>query len=147
MIPSPILYNENTDSTIMMFIIACCLTVLAIVMIPKAIRHRKQIKESENEKEDQELEMIVVSSKETIPEKSVVAYEKRFLVKADIPARNGKQVSIRKKYHERIAKIVQVTGDNDATIFSYVDNVLSHHFENFQDEITELYNKNNKGVF
>jgi hypothetical protein len=149
MIPTPILYNENTDSTIMMFIIACCLIVLAIVMIPKAIRHRKRIKESAKTvlNEEQEIEMIVVPSEKTIPKKSIVAYEKRFLTKADIPARSGKQVSIRKKYHDRISKIVQVSGENEVTIFSYVDNVLKHHFETFQDEITELYNKNNKGIF
>ena len=91
--------------------------------------------------------MIVVSSKETIPEKSVISYEKQFFAKANIPARSGKQVGIRKKYHERISKIVRVAGDNEVTIFSYVDNVLKHHFETFQDEITELYNKNNKGIF
>jgi hypothetical protein len=129
----------------MMFIIACCLIVIAIAMIPKAMRHRKCVKESENEKldmtEDQELEMIVVPSKETIPEKSVIAYEKRFLVRAGIPTRSGKLVGIRKKYHKRISKIVQVAGDNEVTIFSYVDNVLKHHFENFQDEISELYKK------
>lgn len=71
-------------------------------------------------------------------------YESVFLVNAEIPTRSGKLVSIREKYHERINKIVQVIGKKEITIFSYIDNVLNHHFEAFQDEISELYNKNNE---
>lgn len=148
MIPNPILYNDNT---IMLGLVVCCVVILAAVMIPKAIRHRKQVRESKSENptpdEEQELEMIVVSSKGTVPELSASDYKKRFLVNAEITARTGKSVYIRKKYHDRISKIVRVIGENEVTIFSYVDNVLNHHFETFQDEITELYNKNNKGVF
>lgn len=32
-------------------------------------------------------------------------------------------------------------------LFSYIDNVLEHHFATFQNEITELYNINNKSIF
>lgn len=148
MIPNPIFYN---DHTIMIGLVVCCVVILAIVMIPKAIRHRKQVRESKSENstsdEEQELEMIVVPSKGSIPEKSANDYKKRFLVNAEITARTGKSVYIRKKYHDRISKIVRVIGENETTIFSYVDNVLNHHFETFQDEITELYNKNNKDIF
>lgn len=70
-------------------------------------------------------------------------YEKKFLVNAEIPARSGKAVSIRKKYHERIMRITQVIGNNEISIFSYIDNVLFQHFENYQNEISELYNNNN----
>lgn len=70
-------------------------------------------------------------------------YESLFLINADIPTRSGKLVSIREKYHDRITKIVQVIGKKEVSIFSYIDNVLNHHFETFQDEIAELYNKNN----
>lgn len=74
-------------------------------------------------------------------------YESVFLVNAEIPTRSGKLVSIREKYHERITKIVRVIGKKEVSIFSYIDNVLTHHFETFQDEITELYNKNNESIF
>jgi len=69
-------------------------------------------------------------------------YEELFLVDSGIPTRSGKLVSIREKYHKRIAKIVKEIGENNVSIFSYIDNVLSHHFDVFQDEIAELYNKN-----
>ncbi len=68
-------------------------------------------------------------------------YESLFLVDAGIPTRSGKLVSIREKYHKRIAKIVQALDRKDVSIFSYIDNVLSHHFDTYQEEITEIYNK------
>ncbi len=139
MILNPIFYN---DTTITIGLIVCCLVVFAAVMIPKAIRHRKQVKQNESEKavqDGQELEMIVVPSEE---HKSTDNYQRRFLVNANIPTRNGKQVAIRQKYHNRISKIVKTIGDNEISIFSYIDNVLKHHFETFQEDISELYKKN-----
>lgn len=142
MIPNPILYN---DDTIMIGLMVCCLIVLAVVMIPKAIRHRKRVKQNESEisvpDEEQELEMIVVPNEKTELEQSMSDYKNRFLVNVNIPTRSGKLVGIRKKYHSRISKIVKTIGDNEVTLFSYIDNILKHHFETFQDDISELYKK------
>ena len=127
MIPNPILYN---NTTIMIGLVVCCLIVLAVVMIPKAIRHRKRVKQNESEKpardEEQELEMIVVPNEKTKLEQSMGDYKKRFLVNVNIPTRSGKLVGIRKKYHSRISKIVKTIGDNEVTLFSYIDNILKH---------------------
>ncbi|MDL2243679.1 DUF3408 domain-containing protein [Bacteroidales bacterium OttesenSCG-928-J19] len=143
MIYNPIIYSENA---IMIGFVACCLIVLAIIMIPKVIKHRKQVRENKCEETVQEKElevqMIVVPNEDFVSEQSITNYKRRFLVNADIPTRNGKQVGIRKKYHSRISKIVQVVGKNEVTIFSYIDNVLKHHFEAFQDDISGLYKKN-----
>ena len=75
-------------------------------------------------------------------------YESLFIREAGgITAREGKTVYIRKQYHDRILKIVRVIGGNDLSLFSYLDNVLEHHFALFQQEITTLYNKKNEGIF
>jgi len=75
-------------------------------------------------------------------------YESLFIREAGgITAREGKTVYIRKKYHDRILKIVRVIGGNDLSLFSYLDNVMEHHFALFQEEITTLYNKKNEGIF
>jgi hypothetical protein len=75
-------------------------------------------------------------------------YESLFIRTANgITAREGKTVYIRKQYHDRILKIVQVIGGNELSLFSYLDNVLEHHFSTFQEEITTLYNRNNEGIF
>lgn len=75
-------------------------------------------------------------------------YESLFIRTANgITAREGKTVYIRKQYHDRILKIVQVIGGNELSLFSYLDNVLEHHFASFQDEITTQYNRKNEGIF
>ncbi|MDD4592636.1 MAG: DUF3408 domain-containing protein, partial [Parabacteroides sp.] len=111
MIPNPILYN---DSTIMIGLVVSCLIVLAVVMIPKAIKHKKQVKQNESERpipiEEPEVKMIVIPNNDISLEKSMADYKKRFLVNVNIPTRSGKLVGIRKKYHSRISKIVKTIG-------------------------------------
>lgn len=74
-------------------------------------------------------------------------YARHFFKEADIAARFGKTTYVRKEYHERIRRIVRVIGKDKVSLFSYIDNVLEHHFATFQNEITELYNINNKSIF
>ncbi len=74
-------------------------------------------------------------------------FKELFLKEAAISARFGKTTYVRKEYHERIQRIVRVIGKDEVSLFSYIDNVLAHHFASFQDEITELYNMNNNSIF
>jgi hypothetical protein len=74
-------------------------------------------------------------------------YESLFICESSVTARQGKQVYIRKDYHDRILKIIQVIGKNEVSIASYIDNVLTHHFNTYQNEITESYNQHLKSVF
>jgi hypothetical protein len=128
--------------------------ILAAVMIPKAIRHRKQVKQNETTKpapqeldattekvapiEKQKVEMIIISNDKISFEKSMADYKRRFVVNTKEP-RCNKTVGIRTKYHKRIAQIVEFIGDDDVSIFSYLDNVLKHHFETYHNEISEHY--------
>jgi hypothetical protein len=70
-----------------------------------------------------------------------------FIRQSDGKARFGKHVSIRQEYHERIQKIVRVIGNDEVSIFNYIDNVLTRHFEDFQEDIVKLYNEKNKDIF
>jgi hypothetical protein len=74
-------------------------------------------------------------------------YTSMFIQQSESKARSGKLVPIRPEYHERILKIVRVIGNDEITIFNYIDNVLSHHFAEFQEEITLNYNEKNKDIF
>ena len=74
-------------------------------------------------------------------------YETLFFKESAIKTRSGKVVYIRKEYHDRILKIVRVIGENEFSLFGYLDNILEHHFNTYQDEITELYRKKNTDVF
>jgi hypothetical protein len=105
---------------------------------------KEQEAEQPEEKENQAIVPAETSREETKRKRTKSPdYESLFLTDAGIPTRNGKLVSIREKYHKRIAKIVQAIGRKDVSIFSYIDNVLSFHFDTYQDEINEIYNKEN----
>lgn len=115
--------------------------------IPRALvpdHEKEKEQEQHEEKETLAINQVETPREETKRKRTKSPdYESLFLINADIPTRSGKLVSIREKYHERITKIVQVIGKKEVSIFSYIDNVLNHHFETFQDDIAELYNKNN----
>ena len=81
------------------------------------------------------------------PKSRETDYRSLFLKEAAIPARIGKTVYIRKEYHDRIQLILRVIGKDEVSLFSYIDNVLAHHFETYQAEITELYNEHNRSIF
>lgn len=66
-------------------------------------------------------------------------YESLYIRESDVTARLGKTVYIRKEFHDRILKIVQVVGGNEVSLFSYIDNVLAHHFNDFQEDINQIY--------
>jgi hypothetical protein len=74
-------------------------------------------------------------------------YESLFFKDSAVKTRSGKVVYIRKEHHDRILKIVRVIGENEFSLFNYLDNVLEHHFNIYQDEITELYHRKNTDVF
>jgi hypothetical protein len=70
-------------------------------------------------------------------------YESQFIRESDLPpARYGKSVYIRKEYHDRISQIISVIGAKEVSLFGYIDNVLTHHFENFNEEIIQSFKKN-----
>jgi len=116
--------------------------------IPRALVPEHE-KEQEQETEQPVTAIQVETPREETKRKRSKApdYEDLFIQEAGITARTGKSVYIRKDHHDKIMKIVQVIGKNQVSLFSYIDNVLKHHFEIFQDEITELYNKNNESIF
>jgi hypothetical protein len=69
-------------------------------------------------------------------------YESLFIHESDLPpARFGKSVYIRKDYHDKISQIISVIGVNEVSLFGYIDNVLTHHFENFGEDITQSFKK------
>lgn len=70
-----------------------------------------------------------------------------FMSNSNIKARSGKLIYIRPEYHEKVSKIIHVIGKNEISIFSYIDNVLTHHFEEFQEEIIRSYRENNTDIF
>lgn len=63
-----------------------------------------------------------------------------------MPARHGKVVYIRPEYHERLLRIVQLNNEDKATLYSYIDKILEHHFNEFRDGIIDYYNEQSKPI-
>jgi hypothetical protein len=74
-------------------------------------------------------------------------YESLFLRNSKQTARLGKITYIRAEFHNRIQKIIRVIGEDEISLTEYVDNVLSHHFETYRDDIARLYDQRHKGIF
>lgn len=115
----------------------------ASVSEAKDVQHPPQtlVEENETEKDTPSLE------EPKRRENKTQEYENLFFKAASIKTRNGKVVYIRKEHHDRIMKIVRVIGENEFSLFNYLDNILEHHFATYQDEITKLYRKRNTDVF
>ena len=75
-----------------------------------------------------------------------VDYEETFLVNRFPSGRNGKVVYIRPEYHERLIRIVQLTREEKTTLYSYIDNILEHHFREFGDDIIDYFNERFKPI-
>ncbi len=138
MIHNPILYN---DTTIMIGLVVCCLIVLAIVMIPKAIRHRKQVKRNESEKatpnEEQEVEITIISEEDMNSKKQTFDYRKAFLIAPKLEDR--KPVFISKSTRDSLDKIARRLGDRKMSVSGFLENMANHHLEEYADEINRLY--------
>lgn len=74
-------------------------------------------------------------------------YLEYFLHAPKTPICSGKTAYIRKKYHERIQRIVQVIGKNGISLSVYVDRVLEQHFREKEEVIRRLYKKNYEDVY
>lgn len=66
-------------------------------------------------------------------------YREIYFQKIELPDRQPIYVS--RSTHDKLMKIVRVIGERKATISSYVETIILHHFEQYQDEINELYRK------
>lgn len=75
-----------------------------------------------------------------------VNYEETFLVNQYHSGRSGKVVYIRPEYHERLLRMVQLNTKEKTTLYSYIDNILEHHFREFGDDITDYFNEHFKPI-
>ena len=67
-----------------------------------------------------------------------------FLHEVAITARSGKTVYICQRHHDKIADILHTIAKKEVSLFSYIYNVLEHHFNTFDEELNELYFNNLK---
>ncbi|RRJ92906.1 DUF3408 domain-containing protein [Flavobacterium macacae] len=78
---------------------------------------------------------------------SPAEYEEIFFREVKTTARHGKSVYIDPNHHKKLSRIIQVIGDDNITIYAYLSNLLDHHFQEFEQQITESFNEKNKPIF
>lgn len=74
-------------------------------------------------------------------------YEVKFLKKHSMKNRGEKAIYVRDEYHQRLIRIASVIGEDKIPLYAYLDNILEHHFQLFEQRIMEDYNKKNKPIF
>ncbi len=52
---------------------------------------------------------------------------------------NRQMTTITRETHQKLTDIVNSLGGKNATIGSYIENIIRKHFENYKDEINALY--------
>ena len=137
MIPNPIIYN---DTTITIGLIVCCLVMLAAVMIPKAIKYRKQVKQNESEKavqDEQEVEITIISTEKMKKKEQTFDYRKTFLTAPKLEDR--KPVFISRETRDSLDKIARRLGDRKMSVSGFFENMAKHHLEEYKDEVNRLY--------
>ena len=70
-------------------------------------------------------------------------YRETYFRKVELTDRQPLYVST----HEKLMRIVTVIGGRKVTVSSYVENILTRHFEQHQDEINALYESNYQKPF
>lgn len=100
-----------------------------------------------NQRQDEQKEIKPKSREKVRNSSSKKAdYEETFLVNRFPSGRSGKVVYIRPEYHERLLRIVQLTREEKTTLYSYIDNILEHHFREFGEDITDYFNERFKPI-
>ena len=131
-----------SDKIIMLCIVLTAVATIAVMFVRRAIGYRRRVKETIGEGISPEEISIRVTGEDTAHETGNY-YRNYFFHPADSSTNNAKDVLIQPKYHARIKAIVGNARKRGipVTIYSYMDNVLEHHFHSFGEDITDLHLK------
>ncbi len=106
---------------------------------------------TKNESQSQELDSLKEkpATKQKIKSKKSleITYAEQFLTHHTMTKRGDKSIYIRPEYHERLSRIIQIIADDQIPLYAYLDNVLAHHFETFEKEITDDFNNKYRPIF
>lgn len=129
-----------SDKIIMLCIVLAAVAVIAAMFIRRAVSYRRRVKETIGEGIPPGEISIEVTGEEASRETGNY-YRNYFFHPADSSTENAKDVLIQPKYHARIKAIVRNARKKGmpVTIYSYMDNVLEHHFHSFGEDITDLH--------
>lgn len=118
--------------------------------VPRFKREAKRQEVQQEEDDDEKDEERIQPSQAKEPAKPVRRrkeaqdYESLFLARK--PSVQRKQTYVSNYILDKINHFLPVIA-KQVSITAYIDNILSHHLEQYQDEINDLYDKNYKKPF
>lgn len=74
-------------------------------------------------------------------------YKSTFLSPTAFVARTGKTVYISEEFHKKLSLLVFMLGGGGLNLSDYMQNLLKHHFEDYKEEIKEIYKNTDKPLF
>lgn len=112
------------------------------------VKSAKQVKPIVEEKEEPVTQKQIAQTKEKKPKKemSITKYQELFLINDFPSTRAGKVVYIRPEYHEVLLRITQLAKEEKTTLYSYLDNILKQHLQDYSQEITQYFNDKFKPI-
>ncbi|MDM1383493.1 DUF3408 domain-containing protein [Myroides marinus] len=112
------------------------------------VKSTKQVKPIIEEKEEPVTQKQVPQAKEKKLKKEVAItkYQELFLINDFPSTRAGKVVYIRPEYHEVLLRITQLAKEEKTTLYSYLDNILKQHLQDYSQEITQYFNDKFKPI-
>ena len=130
--------NELVDENYLMNIMSGDIEVKSV----------EQVKPIVEEKEEPLIQEEATKVKEKKPKKEVVTakYQELFLLNEFPSTRAGKVVYIRPEYHEVLLRITQLAKEEKTTLYSYLDNILKQHLQQYSSEITQYFNDKFKPI-
>jgi Protein of unknown function (DUF3408). len=122
--------------------------IMATFLQDEPSDHESLIKSGKVEIEDEDEIPVTESPKEDPRRKRnrESDYESVFIRESSVTARTGKMVYIRKDFHDTIQWICKVIAESEVSLSGYIDNVLKHHFDTYEEEIKRLYGDKIKRV-
>ncbi|MEK6524980.1 DUF3408 domain-containing protein [Myroides odoratimimus] len=103
--------------------------------------------EEENTVDEPKKQRRVKKEQNSTKEFESTNYEELFFKDVKSTARHGKSVYIDPEHHKILSRIVQVIAEDKLTIYAYLYNLLEHHFNEFEQQITTSFNEKNKPIF
>ncbi|MDM1517856.1 DUF3408 domain-containing protein [Myroides odoratimimus] len=112
------------------------------------VKSTKQVKPIVEEKEEPLTQKQIAQTREKKPKKEVAItkYQELFLINDFPSTRAGKVVYIRPEYHEVLLRITQLAKEEKTTLYSYLDNILKQHLQDYSQEITQYFNDKFKPI-
>lgn len=130
--------NELLDEEYLMNIMSGDIEVKSVTQVQPIVEEKD---ESLIQKEETKV-------KEKKPKKEVATttYRELFLLNEFPSSRAGKVVYIRPEYHEVLLRITQLAKEEKTTLYSYLDNILKQHLQQYNSEITQYFNDKFKPI-